>query len=133
MQEETKLFHVSLKTISKVLHKHEYEYRMSRKKRLLSDKDKKLRLQYAFDKRTLPVRFWRDTISFYFDVVGFALQRNHMQKQEQCHPWPGGSPAKDLKKQQKEERKEAVKEWQIILWQSHMLMMWYVVNNTNTG
>ena len=76
IQEETKLFHVSLKTIYRVLHKHGYKYRQSRKKGLLSDKDKKLRLQYALDKRTLPVTFWQDTISFYFDGVGFAHRKN---------------------------------------------------------
>lgn len=76
IQQESGLTHVSTKTIHRVLHKHGYHYRQSRKKGLLSPKDKCKRLKFARQCRIKPAKFWTETIKFYFDGVGFAHKQD---------------------------------------------------------
>jgi len=76
IQEETALFHVSLKTIHRTLRKFGYKYRQSRKKGLLSQLDKVKRLQYARRVKRFGQQFWEEEICFYFDGVGFAHRGN---------------------------------------------------------
>jgi len=75
-REECQLYHVSLQTIYRVLRKHGYRYRQSRKKGLLTKKDKIKRLAFAKEARRRPKEFWTETIAFYFDGVGFAHRTN---------------------------------------------------------
>ena len=73
LRNEAGLKHVSTRTVNRYLNKHKYKYLQSRKKGLLTAKDKKMRLQFARKVvRLLPKRFWRDDIQFYFDGVSFA-------------------------------------------------------------
>lgn len=76
IQEESGLMHVSTKSIYRVLHRHGYRYRQSRKKGLLSPNDIKRRLKFARQCRIHPVEFWTNTIKFYLDGVGFAHRMN---------------------------------------------------------
>ena len=76
IQDETKLHHVSLKSIYRVLRKHGYRYRQSRKKGLLSQEDKRNRLRFAREALKLPSNFWTETVTFYLDGVGFTHKRN---------------------------------------------------------
>jgi len=76
VQEETRLFHVSLKTIHRTLRKFGYKYRQSRKKGLLSEADQVKRLKYARRMKVVGQRFWEEEICFYFDGVGFAHRGN---------------------------------------------------------
>jgi len=76
IQEEAGLQHVSIRTIQRVLHRHGYKYKQSRKKGLLSCKDKKRRLQFAKDNKEKAADFWTKHITFYFDGVGFAHRSN---------------------------------------------------------
>lgn len=76
IQEECQLFHVSLQSIYRVLRKNGYRYRQSRKKGLLSGKDKVRRLKFAKQTRVYAENFWTDNITFYFDGVGFAHRTN---------------------------------------------------------
>ena len=75
IQEETGL-HVSFKTIYRVLRKHGYRYRQSRKKGLLSKNDLQKRLKFARLMKSMPLDFWTKDITFYFDGVGFAHRCN---------------------------------------------------------
>ena len=77
LRNEAELKHVSTKTVNRYLKKHKYKYRQSRKKGLLTTKDKEKRLQFARKvMRLLPENFWRDCIQFYFDGVSFAYKTN---------------------------------------------------------
>ena len=74
---EAGLKHVSTRTVNRYLNKHKYKYLQSRKKGLLTAKDKKKTLQFARKvMRLLPENFWRDGIQFYFDGVSFAYKTN---------------------------------------------------------
>lgn len=72
IQEETKLEHVSTKSVCRVLRKHDYRWKQSRKKGLLTSNDKKKRLKFARETVKFEKNFWQQDISFYFDGVGFA-------------------------------------------------------------
>ena len=72
VQEVTGLRHVSNRTIRRCLNKHGYHYRQSRKKGLVSEKDKKRRLQFARKWVKESTTFWTDEVGFYFDGVSFA-------------------------------------------------------------
>ena len=76
IQEEANLQNVSIKTIRRVLHKHGYKYLQSRKKGLMSQADKSKRLAFARKAKGFPSGFWKDTIKFYLDGVGFAHKMN---------------------------------------------------------
>ena len=65
IQDETKLHHVSLKSIYRVLRKHGYRYRQSRKKGLLSQEDKRNRLRFVRGALKLSSTFWTETVPFY--------------------------------------------------------------------
>ena len=73
---EAGLHHVSTRTINRCLNKNKYKYSQSRKKGLLTAKDKKKRFQFAWKFKKVPETFWRDDIAFYFDGVSFAYKRN---------------------------------------------------------
>ena len=73
LRNEAGLKHVSTRTVNRYLNKHKYKYLQSRKKGLLTAKDKKKRLQFARKgMRLLAENFWRDGIQLYFDGVSFA-------------------------------------------------------------
>ena len=76
IQEEANLQNVSIKTIRRVLHKHGYKYLQSRKKGLMSQADKSKRLAFARKAKGFPSGFWKDTMKFYLDGVGFAHKMN---------------------------------------------------------
>ena len=76
IQEETGLTHVCPKTIQRVLHKNGYHYLHSRKKGLLTPKDKVRRLKWAKSMRHHDTDFWTREIAFYLDGVGFAHKTN---------------------------------------------------------
>jgi len=76
IQEEANLTHVSTRTIHRVLHRHGYKYLQSRKKGLVSAKDKRLRLAFARNAKKFEEGFWRNKIKLYFDGVGFAHKGN---------------------------------------------------------
>ena len=74
---EAGLEHVSTRTVNRCLNNNKYRYLKSRRKGLLSPKDKKKRLVFA--KKTLRLLnddFWRNGISFYLDGVSFAHKFN---------------------------------------------------------
>ena len=77
LRNEAGLKHVSSSTVNRYLNKHKYKYLQSRKKGLLTAKNKKKRLQFVRKvMRLLPENFWRDGIQFYFDGVSFAYKTN---------------------------------------------------------
>lgn len=76
IQQEANLQHVDTRTIRRVLKKYGYKYCQSRKKGLLSAKDKKNRLEFAKNASNFDNDFWRKDISFYLDGVGFGHKRN---------------------------------------------------------
>ena len=77
LRKDAGLQHVSTRTVNRYLNKNDYNYVQTRKKGLLSAKDKKKRVQFAKKvKKTLPDNFWRDSIAFYFDGVSFAHKTN---------------------------------------------------------
>ena len=76
IQEEANVTNVSTKTIHRVLHKNGYHYLHSRKKGLVTQKDKIKRLKWAKSVNLLGKDFWRENISFYLDGVGFGHKTN---------------------------------------------------------
>jgi hypothetical protein len=64
IQQEAELEHVCTRTVRRVLQKHGYRYLQSRKKGLLSLKDKKLRLKFAKDALKFKADFWKNDITF---------------------------------------------------------------------
>ena len=67
---------VTSRDIRRCLNKHGYKYCQSRKKGLLSDKDKTIRTKYAREHLKLSPEFWTSDLGFYLDGVGFAFKPN---------------------------------------------------------
>ena len=76
LQEESDLIHISTRTVCRYLHNNGYGYYQSRKKGLVTDKDKKIRLAFAKRHLSTPLDFWTEEIAFYFDGVSFAFKTN---------------------------------------------------------
>jgi len=74
---EAGVTHVSIHTVRRVLKKNKYHYLQSRKKGLLTPKDRLLRLRFA--KTTIkekPRNFWTDHVAMYLDGTSFAYKGN---------------------------------------------------------
>ena len=67
---------ITNRDIRRCLQKHGYRYCQSRKKGLLSVKDKVRRLKFARKMIKYPLEFWTHEIDFYLDGVGFAHKRD---------------------------------------------------------
>ena len=66
---------VSSRTICRVLNKHGYGFYQTRKKGLLTKKDRKLRVEFCRKiKKFNTPSFWKDNISFYVDGTGFCFK-----------------------------------------------------------
>lgn len=76
IQQEANLEHVSSRSVRRILKKYGYKYCQSRKKGLLSIKDKKARLEFAKNTLSFDKTFWTEDICFYLDGVGFAHKTN---------------------------------------------------------
>lgn len=76
LQEEADLIHVSTRTVCRYLHNNGFGYYQSRKKGLVTAKDKTLRLAFAKQYLKSPLTFWTEEIAFYFDGVSFAHKTN---------------------------------------------------------
>ena len=77
LMERADVTDISVRSIRRFLNKNEFHYLQARKKGLLTDKDRKLRV--AFAKKMLkdqPTDFWCNKIAFYLDGVGFVYKRN---------------------------------------------------------
>ena len=66
--------HISSRDIKRCLGKYGYNYVQSRKKGLLSSKDKILRTKFA--RQHFEPDYWTNDIGFYLDGVGFAFKPN---------------------------------------------------------
>lgn len=68
---------VSARTVRRCMNKAGYNYRQLRKKGLVSEADKKIRVKFSRKvKNRLPQDFWKNAISFYLDGVGFTHKYN---------------------------------------------------------
>ena len=67
---------VNKRDICRCLRRNNYRYLQSRKKGLLSAKDKKLRVTWAKQNVGKPLSYWRKEVSFYLDGVGFSHKKN---------------------------------------------------------
>ena len=67
---------MSTRTVCRHLHNNGYGYFQSRKKGLVTAKDKTIRLAFAKRHLKSPLTFWTDEIAFYFDGVSFAHKTN---------------------------------------------------------
>lgn len=66
---------VSSRTICRVLNKHGFGFYQTRKKGLLTEKDRKLRVKFCRKIKKLKApSFWKDGISFYLDGTGFTFK-----------------------------------------------------------
>ena len=72
IHEESGMKHVTVKAITRVLRKNGYRYLQSRKQGLLSEKAKKRRVKAAREVKKYDQAFWRHSIAFHYDGVGFA-------------------------------------------------------------
>ena len=79
---ESGLDHVSNRTIRRHMNTLGFNYLRSRKKGLLSEKDRKLRRKFCRKIRRLRLGldFWRRGISCYFDGTGFVYKSNPMDQ-----------------------------------------------------
>jgi len=96
IQEEANLTHVSTKTIHRTLTKNGYRYRQSRKKGLLSENDKTKRLKFARTMKEKTQQYWTETITFYFDGVGFAHRTNPFAEARAVSSMAWRKPAEGL-------------------------------------
>lgn len=78
--------HVHKSTVCRVLNRNGYSLLQSRKKGLMSAKDKRARVKFARDmlKREDSGTYWISGISFYLDAVGFVYKRN--PREQACAP-----------------------------------------------
>ena len=68
---------VSRRTVTRFLNANGYYYLQARKKGLLTEKDKKIRLKFVkWILKEKPKDFWCKNINFYLDRVGFVYKRN---------------------------------------------------------
>lgn len=68
---------VSVRTVQRHLHRMGYSYVHSRRKGVLTEKDRKRRLGFAKDfKRNYREEFWTEDVCFYFDGVSFFHKFN---------------------------------------------------------
>ena len=67
---------INARDICRCLRRNNYRYLQSRKKGLLSAKDKKQRVAWAKEKIRLPLSYWQNEVWFYFDGVGFSHKSN---------------------------------------------------------
>ena len=76
--EETNLASEGINTrdVCRCLRRHKYRYLQSRKKGLLSAKDKTIRVAWAKGNLNKPLSFWQKDIAFYMDGVGFTHKSN---------------------------------------------------------
>ena len=104
LRDEAGLKHASTRAVNRYLNKHKYKYLQSRKKGLLTAKDKKKRLQFGRRRITLlPENFGRDGIQFYFDAVSFAYKTNPLNDTSATKTMTWGRPNKRYSKRKKEE------------------------------
>ena len=68
--------HVSMSTIGRVLRKHGYRYRHSRRKGIMKRSDFQKRLAFARSALRFPKNFWMNRINFYLDGTGFTHKTN---------------------------------------------------------
>lgn len=85
IQTEANLLHVSTRTIHRILHKHGYRFLQSRKKGLVTQADRVNRLKFSKAARNFPANFWTETVTFYFDGVGFA-HKTHPYEEARSPP-----------------------------------------------
>ncbi len=77
LMERADIMHVSRRTVTRLLNANGYKYLQARKKGLLSERDRKLRVKFAKHMiKDYPKDVWQTTIAFYFDAVGFIYKRN---------------------------------------------------------
>ena len=67
---------INTRDVRGCLRKNKYRYLQSRKKGLLSENDKKLRVAWAREYSKKPLSYWQSDIGFYLDGVGFAHKPN---------------------------------------------------------
>ena len=68
---------VSDRTVRRVMNKHDYGYRQSRKKGLMSDLDRKNRVQFCRNiLKEKSDHFWENDIAFYLDGTSFVHKTN---------------------------------------------------------
>ena len=77
MMEQMDITDISVRTFRRFLTRNGYRYLQARKKGLLSDSDKRKRVDFAkLMMRNYPADIWREGIAFYLDGVGFVHKRN---------------------------------------------------------
>ncbi len=75
--ERADIMHVSRRTVTRLLNANGYKYLQARKKGLISERDRKLRVKFAKHMiKDYAKDVWQTTIAFYFDAVGFVYKRN---------------------------------------------------------
>ena len=68
---------ISDRTVRRALNRNGYKFLQARKKGILTEKDLKLRHQFARTmQKTYPKELWTDQINFYLDGVSFYYKRN---------------------------------------------------------
>lgn len=76
IQNESGLFHISRRTIRRILNRMGYRFKQCRKKGILVKEDLDKRLKFAKQCKRLPKDFWIKGISFYLDGVSFVYKKN---------------------------------------------------------
>ena len=74
VQREASLLHVELSTVRKAMYKLGLRSRVARKKGVLSECDKKLRLAWAREHKSKSKVDWRRDVSAWTDIVGFEYK-----------------------------------------------------------
>ena len=81
LMEQTRIRHVSDRTVRRLLNRNGYYFLQTRKKGLMSQTDKEKRVEFATKMQAnYPPNVWTDSIAFYLDGVSFVHKTNPMDQ-----------------------------------------------------
>ena len=81
LMERTGIRHVSDRTVRRLLNGNGYFFLQARKKGLMSQSDKDMRVTFARKMQAdYPLNVWKDSIAFYLDGVSFVYKTNPMDQ-----------------------------------------------------
>ena len=79
IQKESGIYHISKRTIRRMLNNMGYRFKQCRKKGILVREDLDKRYQFAKKCKKLPKNFWTKGVAFYLDGVSFVHKTNPSQ------------------------------------------------------
>ena len=81
VHEDSGCGHVSYRTIVRAMNKHGYNHLKSRKKGMMTENDRKIRVRFAKEMlKSHSAEYWKTGVAFYLDGIGFVHKTNPLQQ-----------------------------------------------------